>query len=127
MKAKQTYSVEFKEQALSKVLQRGSRTVRSVADELNMNLLTLRKWMRGSAAAGRSSGSGHAKRPEDWSPEERLLALQESHGLVDEALNAWCRERGLFAHHLAQWRVDFRAVLGAGVRLFSAHKVTVGD
>jgi transposase-like protein len=39
LKAKQTYSVEFKEQALSKVLQRGSRTVGSVADELNMNVL----------------------------------------------------------------------------------------
>jgi transposase-like protein len=114
LKAKQTYSVEFKEQALSKVLQRGSRTVGSVADELNMNVLTLRKWMRGSAAAGRSAGSGQAKRPEDWSPEERLLALQESHGLVDEALNAWCRERGLFAHHLAQWRVDFCAGAGRG-------------
>jgi hypothetical protein len=59
--------------------------------------------MRGSATAARSSDSGHAKRPEDWSLEERLVALHESHGLVDESLNAWCRERGLFAHHLAQW------------------------
>ena len=116
-------AIEFKEQALSKVLQRGSRTVGSVADELNMNVLTLRKWMRGSAAAGRSAGSVQAKRPEDWSLEERLLALQESHGLVDEALNAWCRERGLFAHHLAQWRVDFCAVLGAGSRRENAQEV----
>ncbi|MGV7244868.1 transposase [Caballeronia sp. M23-90] len=49
LKTKQTYSAEFKEQALAKVLNRGSRTVGSVADELNMNALTLRKWMRGSA------------------------------------------------------------------------------
>jgi transposase-like protein len=123
LKTKQTYSVEFKEQALSKVLQRGSRTVGSVADELNMNLLTLRKWMRGSAAANRSSGSGHAKRPEDWSLEERLLALQESHGLVNEALNAWCRERGLFVHHLEQWRADFCAAGGTGGRRESAQEV----
>ncbi len=123
MKTKQTYSVEFKEQALSKVLQRGSRSVGSVADELNMNALTLRKWMRGSAAAGRSSDSGHAKRPEDWSLEERLVALHESHGLVDEVLNAWCRERGLFAHHLAAWRVDFCAVVGTDSRRENAHEV----
>ncbi|WP_454830159.1 transposase [Paraburkholderia xenovorans] len=94
MKTKQTYSVEFKEQALSKVLQRGNRTVGAVADELNVNILTLRNWMRGTAAANRSSSSGHARRPEDWSLEERLMALQESHGLADEALNGWCRERG---------------------------------
>jgi transposase-like protein len=114
LKVKQTYSVEFKEQALLKVLHRGSRTIGSVADELNMNVMTLKNWMKGAAASARSEGSGHARRPEDWSLEERLLALQQSHGLLDEALNAWCRERGLFAHHLAQWRVDFCAGAGSG-------------
>ncbi|CAM2175598.1 transposase [Burkholderia orbicola] len=123
MKAKQTYSAEFKEQALSKVLQRGSRSVGSVANELNMNALTLRKWMRGTAAASGSSGSGHAKRPADWSLEERLLALQQSHGLGEDALNAWCREQGLFAHHLEQWRVDFCAVGGYGSRNENAQEV----
>jgi hypothetical protein len=24
-----------------------------------------------------------------------------------EALNAWCRERGLFAHHLTAWKAAF--------------------
>ncbi|CAM2161980.1 transposase [Paraburkholderia sacchari] len=123
MKTKQTYSVEFKEQALSKVLQRGNRTVGAVADELNVNVLTLRKWMGGIAAANRSSGSADARRPEDWSLEERLMALQESHGLADEALNGWCRERGLFAHHLAQWRADFCTGGAAGSRRESAQEV----
>jgi transposase-like protein len=110
MKTKQTYSAEFKEQALLKVMQRGSRTIVSVADELHMNVLTLKNWMKGAAAVSRKEGTGDAKRPEDWSLEARLLALQQSHGLTDAALNAWCRERGLFAHHLAQWRADFCAV-----------------
>ena len=123
MKTKQTYSVEFKEQALSKAFHRGSRTVVSVADELNMNVMTLKNWMKGAAASTRSDGAGPAKRPEDWSREERLLALQQSHGLADEALNAWCRERGLFAHHLAQWRVDFCAVGGTGSRRENAQEV----
>jgi hypothetical protein len=35
-------------------------------------------------------GSTKEKRPQDWSAYEQLLALQ-----------TWCRERGLFAHHLA--------------------------
>ncbi|MGF6298014.1 transposase-like protein [Paraburkholderia sp. WC7.3d] len=107
MNAKQTYSVEFREQALAKVLQRGNRSVGTVASELNMNVLTLRKWIRVSNAANRNQGPIDARRPEDWSLEERLLALQQSHGLSDEALNAWCRERGLFAHHLDQWRAQF--------------------
>ena len=100
MNAKQTYSVEFREQALAKALQRGNRSVGTVASELNMNVLTLRKWIRVCNAVD-------ARRPEDWSLEERLLALQQGHELSDEALNAWCRERGLFAHHLEQWRAQF--------------------
>ena len=43
----------------------------------------------------------------DWTPAQRLLGLQESHGLGEEALNGWCRERGIFAHDLTQWRTDF--------------------
>jgi hypothetical protein len=47
------------------------------------------------------------KRPQDWCLQEQLIALHESHGLQGDALNAWCRERGLFAHHLDGWRESF--------------------
>jgi hypothetical protein len=47
------------------------------------------------------------RRPQDWRVEEQLLALQESFALKGEALNAWCRERGLFPHHLSGWRASF--------------------
>ena len=45
--------------------------------------------------------------PMDWRPEERLAALQQSYGLLGEDLNAWCRERGVFAHQLEQWKANF--------------------
>ena len=51
--------------------------------------------------------AGKEKRPQDWRLEEQLLALQETHGLEGEALNAWCRGRGIFAHHLASWKTAF--------------------
>src|SRR3546814_11582497 len=47
------------------------------------------------------------RRPGDWSPEEQLQALHETHELSDEALQAWCREKGLFAHNLTAWRTAF--------------------
>ena len=109
MKTKQTYSVEFREQALAKALQRGNRSVGAVAAELNMNVLTLKKWIRVSNAASRNPKPVEERRAQDWSLEERLLALQQSHGLDEHALNVWCRERGLFVHHLVQWRAQFCA------------------
>ena len=42
-----------------------------------------------------------------WSPAQRLTALQESYPLTGSALAAWCRDRGVFEHRLAQWREDF--------------------
>jgi len=36
------YTQEFKEQALIKTLQRGDRTIQSIADELNVNFFTLK-------------------------------------------------------------------------------------
>lgn len=44
------------------------------------------------------------KRPQGWTREQRLEALLATHGLAEQALGAWCRERGIHTHHLAQWR-----------------------
>lgn len=104
---KRTYSQEFKEQALSKVLSRGKRTIESVADELNISVFTLKDWKRSVMPEEQKSSLTKEKRPQDWNTEERLIALHESHGLSEEALNAWCREKGLFRHHLEAWRATF--------------------
>jgi transposase-like protein len=110
---KATYSEAFKEQALAKVFRRGNRTVQAVADELNMSVFTLKGWMTKASPNDHNQAQRKEKRPQDWRLEERLMALQESHGLTGEALNAWCREKGLFAHHLAQWKADFCSPGGA--------------
>ena len=47
--------------------------------------------------------------PQDWTGAEQFAALQETHGLSSEALQAWCRERGIFAHHLTSWKATFCA------------------
>ena len=110
---KATYSEGFKEQALKKVFRRDQRSIRAVAKELNVNYHTLKGWMKETAAKDALGMSKQKeKRPEDWTLPERLTALQESHGLVGEALQSWCREHGLFAHQLIAWQEAF--CTGAG-------------
>jgi transposase-like protein len=109
---KKQYSDEFREQALAKAYNRGKRTIQEIADESNLSIHTLKTWMSNAASIDTPKANS-AKRPQDWRPEERLQALQESHGLSEEALNAWCRQRGLFAHQLTQWKSDFCAVTSA--------------
>src|SRR3546814_4520190 len=68
---------------------------------------TLRKWLGKSSMSKRGEFKSRERRPGGWSPEEQLQALHETHELSDEALQAWCREKGLFAHNLTAWRTAF--------------------
>jgi len=104
---KPTYSEAFIDQAVSKALARGTRPVTEISRDLNVPYHTLRKWLARMSMSKR--GESRERRPGDWSPEERLQALQETHGLSEEAVQAWCREKGLFAHHLSAWRTAFCA------------------
>ena len=108
MKTYKRYSVGFKEQALVKVYSRSNdQTIESIANELNINVTTLKDWMKQSKKASNKAASPTSKRPMDWRPEERLTALQQSYSLLGDDLNTWCRERGVFAHQLEQWKIDF--------------------
>ena len=103
------YSEAFIEQALFKVYSRGKRTVRSVAEELNVNGHTVKNWMKRKEARTVSASAAKEKRPQDWTAEQQLVALHETHGLPDELLQTWCRENGLFTHHLIRWKAAFCA------------------
>ena len=100
-------SEEFIEQALLKLLSRGGRSVKSLAQELNVNYRTAKNWLKRGSIVKAGSVSIKEKRPQDWSAQDQLVALHETHGLSSDVLQAWCRERGLFAHHLTTWRAAF--------------------
>jgi transposase-like protein len=106
---KTKYSEAFIEQALVKLFTRGDRTIRMVAEDLNVNYHTLKNWMKRKTVAKVGVSAEKEKRPQDWIAEEQLVALHETHGLSGEPLHAWCRERGLFAHHLTDWTTAFCA------------------
>ena len=102
------YSDAFVEQALIKVYSRGEgRTIRDVAGDLNVSYVTLKNWVKRKSLDDVSASAAKEKRPQDWQRDEQLKALMETHGLGEEALQAWCREHGIFPHHLDSWRQNF--------------------
>ena len=105
------YLEAFIEQALIKVYSRSDRTIQSVAEELNVNCHTVKNWMKRKSkqVEAMSVLAIKEKRPQDWNAEAKWVALHETHGLSGEALHAWCRENGLFAHHLTSWKAAFCA------------------
>ena len=103
---KTEYTPSFREQALSKVFNRGTRTVQSIASDLNMSYHTLKNWMRDEKKNPQSMAESSSRRPSDWSTAERLQALLETYSLDEVSRNAWCRERGVYPQQLQAWRLE---------------------
>ena len=109
------YSIEFQEQALIKVRDRGTRSVLDVAADLHMSVGTLRKWISKSNQTKGEVVAPAVKLPDDlpaqsWGAAQRLQALLETHVMPQTQLHAWCREKGLFEHQLKAWRDAFCSV-----------------
>jgi transposase-like protein len=104
---KKIYTKAFRQQALEKVYNRGDRTVQVIAEELNLNPWTLKNWMKLPKERVGSRADMITKRPQDRSLSERFQLILDSQGKTGETLNAWCREQGIFPHHLQQWRELF--------------------
>lgn len=108
---KQQHSDAFREQALRKVFDRGSLPIRAIASDLGLNLGTLKEWMKEARRQSRQGAASPGAVPVDTeSSAGRLDLLLASAGLSADALQAWCRERGIYAHQLLAWKAAF--VLG---------------
>ncbi|MEE9395417.1 MAG: transposase family protein [Methylococcales bacterium] len=68
---KSSYTKAFKEQAVEKVLQRGHKTIQTIADELNVSHYTLKNWLKTYRREPLSKITMN-KRPEDRSTKERF-------------------------------------------------------
>lgn len=97
------YSEELKAQLIARSL-RGGITQEVLAEQFGISRKTVQNWMREYRTSGATPVTQKDKRPQSWTTEERLEALLATHGLAEEELGSWCRERGVHTHHLAQWR-----------------------
>ncbi len=52
------------------------------------------------------NGLSQDKRPQDWTLEERLNVVILSSTMSEEALSEYCREQGIYPHHVKQWKLD---------------------
>jgi len=111
------YNQSFKRQAVEKALSRSEgTTLAEVTNSLGIGESTLHKWMVKSRNHQLGTNSEHdnasisdvkiEKRPENWSQEERLEMVIACGSLDESAMNQLCRERGVYAHHVKQWKQD---------------------
>ena len=98
-----TFSTAFKDQVVKQALN-ADLPQKLIAGNAGIGYSTLQKWLSEYRQSGDHPLSAVEKRPQDWSPEERLNALIETGQMDPQTLAAWCRQKGLYSHHLDQWR-----------------------
>jgi hypothetical protein len=103
------YSESFKAKMVQRMV--AGRSASSLAPEVGVNQPTLSRWLR---EAGRlrlvkrrtqddKDRETKARRPDEWSAEEKLQAMLEAKGLTEAELGEFLRRRGLHEQQLREW------------------------
>ena len=99
------YPIKMKEAVIKKV-QKGGKPHHEIANEAGIGRSTLTYWLKNHKKDGNKNLTEKEKRPQDWAVEQRLNALMETGAMPEGERASWCRKRGVFSHHLEQWKKD---------------------
>lgn len=106
------YSKELKEAMVVKLCLPGGPSALQLSRETGISQTALSRWKRQFG----SRTSLKERRPQDWSPEEKLQAVFEAQGLKDDELGAFLRRNGLHTTDLDNWKKEITVVVGAAKR-----------
>lgn len=107
------YTKTFKIEAVRKAVSRNPGTsINSIARSLNVKITTLHGWIKAMdnkllREDPPSRGGIGEKNPCHWSSEEKLQAIMDTARLPQEEVSQYCRKKGIFPHHIDQWKAEF--------------------
>ena len=113
MKMQTKYTNTFKIEIVKKVMLRSNDTsISAIARSFGLKINTLYGWVK---AMGNkvlredppTSGGSVEKKPYHWSSAERLEAIVDTGRLSSEGIGEYCRKKGIFPHHIEQWKAEF--------------------
>ena len=103
MSAYGNYSANFKHEAVKKYLNRGTKTIEEIADELNIPSRNLYRWIKSLCGSDMNSNRKTGKR----SPEEKLKIIMETASLGESELGEYLRKNGLHSQEIEAWKEAF--------------------
>lgn len=108
---RQSYSKEFKDSVVVKILNRGEKTISEVCSEVGVLKSSARNWIHASARMGSTALKTSKGSRMNWSPEAKLKAVFETTNLVDTELGHYLRKEGLYSNQVSDWRSEIIAGL----------------
>jgi len=98
------YPRPLKEAMVTRLCSPGGPTICKLSEETGINRATLYYWLR-ELGKGEKKVSKE-KRPMDWGPKERLQVVFEASNLSEADLGVFLRKKGLFFHHIEEWKKE---------------------
>ena len=104
--------------------------LKEAADSLGVGHSTLHKWIVKAnnqefdiISPDRIKKMTQDKRPQDWTLEERMNVIVICGSMNEEQVSEYCRENGLYPHHVNQWKLDFIGGKSVKERAISASEM----
>ena len=110
------YSKKFKARMIRKMTGPRALSASELAVQEDLHQTTLSRWLRDAGRVTnmtKSTTHAHAKRPQDWTAEEKLEAVLHAASLNDDELGGFLRRRGIHQAQVEQWREQMLAGLVA--------------
>ncbi len=101
-----SYSQDFKEQVVRKMMPPHNRTVAELSSELGVSNAALYRWKSEFRAKGFVVPSKKSL-PDKWDSKAKLAAIIQTASMNEAERSAYCREHGLYAEQLDAWRAEF--------------------
>ena len=103
------FSNEFKESLVEKVIGESKRSIRSVANEAKVGVSSLHQWVHDAKAISNhvDLNTSASERSINWSSAKKLQAVIDTASLLDDELNRYCRQQGIYKSQLEQWKIEF--------------------
>jgi len=98
------YSDTVKEAMVVKLTTLDAPSATALAKEVNIPQSTLSRWVREYGTIGRGGDDMKARRPQDWTAEEKLNAILEYEKLNEEERGKYLREKGLHSIQIERWK-----------------------
>ena len=108
MQKNRTYSKEFKNAIVTKILNRGDRSMAEICESEGVALGTGSRW---ASIHSRTSEMKTPKSSKKWSAEEKLKILIETGALSEEDLGHYIRKQGLYSHQLTEWKSEIISLM----------------
>lgn len=124
-----SYNGGFKARMVQRMTGDGAMSATALSREVGVSQASLSRWLRearrlGAMSKQRDDRSGGARRPKDWTPEEKLRIVIAAAAMPDAELGEFLRKSGLHEAQLKEWRETIADALSAEKKRAPAPKAS---